>query len=271
MLGTVTGRPHPPLASAAVLTRRSAPDPLHRWYPEVAAGGYSRVDGSVEFYQRIRTLLRPDMRVLDFGAGRGAFVDDPVPFRRDLHRLDQVVAELIGVDVDEAVRENPYLSRAEVIATGERLPLETGSIDLVVSDWVFEHVTDPGWASDELARILRVGGWLCARTPNRFGYIGLAARAMPNRLHAPLLRLFQPGKEGRDTFPTAYRLNSPKALKRHFPERSWEHVVYTMNNEPAYFSSWHAAWAAARLAFRLTPDALGATLYVFLRKLPQER
>lgn len=225
------------------------------------------MDGTVEFYQRIHSLLRPDMKVLDLGAGRGAFLDDPVLYRRQLRQLKDHVDEVIGFDVDTSVLENPCLTRAEVIVPGEPLPLGNGSVDLVISDFVFEHVTDPSWAANEIERVLRPGGWLCARTPNRWGYIGVGARLVPNQLHAPLLRLFQPGKQERDTFPTAYRLNSPKDLKRHFSERTFEHIVYTMNNEPAYFANWNSLWALVRLAFRATPESFGATMYVFLRRL----
>ncbi len=224
------------------------------------------MDGTVEFYQRVHALLSPEAKVLDFGAGRGAFLDDPVLFRRNLRRLKDSAAEVIGIDVDESVLENPCLTRAEVIPPGTRLPLPEKSIDLVVADFVFEHITDPTWASHELSRVLRPGGWLCARTPNRWGYIGVGARVLPNRWHTPLLRMFQPGKQERDTFPTAYRLNSPAALRKYFPKTDFEHFIYTMNNEPAYFSNWHAVWALVRLLFRLTPEALGATMYVFLRK-----
>ena len=40
-------------------------------FPESYAGGFSRVDGTVQFYMRVRALLRPDDTVLDLGAGRG--------------------------------------------------------------------------------------------------------------------------------------------------------------------------------------------------------
>ncbi|WP_333689108.1 hypothetical protein [Methylococcus capsulatus] len=58
---------------------------LAAWFPEVGAGGYTALDGTVEFYGRVQALLRPDMTVLDFGAGRGAGLrDDPVGFRKSL-------------------------------------------------------------------------------------------------------------------------------------------------------------------------------------------
>ena len=40
-------------------------------YPEVAAGGFTRHDGFVDFYVRVGALLTGESRVLDFGAGRG--------------------------------------------------------------------------------------------------------------------------------------------------------------------------------------------------------
>ena len=55
-------------------------DIVSRFYPENRAGGFSRCDGTVQFYQRVRALLRPNYVVLDFGAGRGAaYYQDPSP------------------------------------------------------------------------------------------------------------------------------------------------------------------------------------------------
>ena len=131
------------------------PDPLTRFYPESAAGGFSRNDGTVAFYQRVQALLRPDSVVIDFGAGRGQFLEDPVPMRRDLQLLRARAAEVIGLDLDPAVLENPALTSAHIIESGSPLPVADESADLVVSDWTFEHVTDPFWLGDELYRVLR--------------------------------------------------------------------------------------------------------------------
>jgi SAM-dependent methyltransferase len=247
--------------------KRSSPiDPRAELYPEVAAGGFTHMDGTVEFYQRINALLAPEMTVLDFGAGRGQFIEDEVVCRRGLHRIRGKVASVIGLDVDDVVLNNPGLDRANLIVAGHSLPLEDCSIDLIVSDWTFEHVGNPTWAAGELDRVLRPGGWICARTPNRWGYIGMGARLVPNRLHTAVLRRLQPQKEAKDTFPTAYRMNTMRELSRLFPSARYQNCTYTMNNEPAYFGSSMTAWRLARSAFRLTPTRFSAVLYVFLRK-----
>jgi SAM-dependent methyltransferase len=237
-----------------------------RLYPEIGAAGFSRVDGTVEFYQRVNALLAPDMTVLDFGAGRGAWADDPVEYRRALRDLRGKAARVIGADVDPVVRDNPLVDETAVIGDGMPLPWSDESFDLVVSDFTFEHVRDPEWAAHELSRVLRPGGWICARTPNRWGYIGVAARLVPNRLHVAALRRLQPHKQDVDTFPTAYRLNSLKQIERLFPDEAFDNCSYTMDNEPAYSGNSVPAWRAMKLVFRVTPERLRSMLYVFLRK-----
>jgi SAM-dependent methyltransferase len=55
-----------------------------------------------------------------------------------------------------------------VLADGRRLPLLTGSADLVVSSNVLEHVAEPFAVIDEMARVLRDGGHLWLSFTNWF-------------------------------------------------------------------------------------------------------
>ncbi len=236
-------------------------------YPECAAGGFSRADGAVQFYTRVNALLHADMTVLDFGAGRGRFAfEETSPYRRSLRLLQGKVAEVIGADIDPVVAANPHVDRALVLTPGAALPLADHSVDLIVADATFEHVAEPAPIAGEFARILRPGGWICARTPNRLGYIGLGGRLVPNRWHAAVLKRLQPTRQARDIFPTHYKLNSFAALRRHFPASQFADHSYSWNNEPAYAGHSRLAWRAMQLAFRLTPEAFGATLMVFLQK-----
>jgi SAM-dependent methyltransferase len=238
-----------------------------RFYPEIGAGGYSRVDGSIELYTRIRALLGPDMQVLDFGAGRGwAVVDDPNVFRRRLANLRGACAKVVGVDIDPAVRENPGLDEAVVIEPGSPLPFPDNTFDQVVSDHVFEHLDDPAAVAAELDRVLRPGGWICARTPNRNGYIAWGARLVPNGLHSRVLRRLQPGRQSVDVFPTRYRLNTPAALRQHFSTDRYRHCTYGFNAEPAYAGGGRLLWVLLWAWSRIAPAPLCATWFVFMQK-----
>jgi hypothetical protein len=54
-----------------------------QFYPEIGAGGFTRIDGTVAFYQRVNALLKKEAVLLDYGAGRGAWhMEDACEYRR---------------------------------------------------------------------------------------------------------------------------------------------------------------------------------------------
>lgn len=235
-------------------------------YPEVVAGGFSRVDGTVHFYQRINALVGRNSVVLDIGAGRGrTHVDDINTYRASLSNFRGKVSKIIGLDVDPVVLTNESLDEAHVIVDS-LFPLPDACADVAFSDYTFEHVADPASFASEARRVVKPGGWLCARTPNKYGYISVAARAIPERFHQAVLKRAQPTRKSEDVFPTAYLLNTPSALKRHFDPRYWEHYVYTHDAEPAYFGSSLLLWKLANAVSSVVPRHFAPTLMIFLRR-----
>lgn len=244
------------------------PDPtLERLYPEAAAGGFSRMDGQIEFYTRVNALVDQSSRVLDFGAGRGLWAVEPMPeMSRRLRRLKGRVAEVVGTDVDAAVATNETLDESHVVPIGAPLPFDDASFDVVIADYVLEHV-DAGDAQDvvdEVMRVLKPGGWFAARTPNKWGTTGLGARMIPNKLHVTLLKRLQPDRKAEDVFPVRYEMNTRKDLRRLLGKHSV--YVYGHTSEPAYFGKSVIAWRLAATLARLTPPGLAPTLMIFVQK-----
>jgi SAM-dependent methyltransferase len=239
-----------------------------RFYPELAASGFSHVDGSVTFYSQVAALLQPQHRVLDFGAGRGELIaDDPVPYRRWLTNPQGRCAHVEGSDVDPMVLENPYLDGAKVTTIGEALPYADASFDLVLSRYVFEHIDTPEQTAAELLRVTRPGGWICAITPNAWGYIALFSRLVPNRLHVAALRFVQPHRKAEDVFPTRYGMNSARTLRRLFGDQA-DVFLFRISAEPAYhFNRW-LLFFGFKLLHKLLPAVNQTTLCVFIRKRP---
>ena len=244
-------------------------DLLRKVYPELGAGGFTSVDGSIEFYGRVQALLRDDMTVLDFGAGRGTwYEDDRCAARKDTRLIKGHVATVIGCDVDSAVLENRSVDRAMVVRLDEPLPVESSSIDLIVSDYVFEHVTDVDWFAAEIDRLLKPGGWICARTPSRFCYVALFARLVSNRRHATVLKRVQPSRKEVDVFPTAYRLNTRKMLSRSFPPPKYRNCSYFYSAEPSYHFGNIILFRILQFVHWATPKWFTGNLFVFLQKVP---
>ena len=233
-------------------------------YPEVAAGGFSRMDGGIDFYTRVNSLLSPEMTVVDLGAGRGVFTTRERSYIQDLMMLRGKVARVIGLDIDPVVMENESVDEAHVLAVGGPFPLEDNSVDLIVSDFTFEHLDDPDFTAGEMDRVLKPGGWICARTPNKYGYIALGATLVPNSLHVKVLKRAMPDRDAQDVFPTRYRLNTPARVRATFP--GYEVISYTHEPEPSYFGNSTMLWRAALVAGRLTPNSLGAMRMFFLHK-----
>ena len=240
---------------------------LARVYPEIAAGGFSRCDGTVGFYARVNALLAPGMTVLDYGAGRGQQLQETeAPFRTGLASLQGKVAKLVGVDIDPAVLDNPFMDEKQVIELGAPLPFADDSFDMVLADWVLEHVDNPGQFSAEVARVLKPGGWFCARTPNRWGMTGIGANIIPNSLHTRLLGSLQQEREEVDVFPTAYKLNTKRRLKRHFRGHDWDDYSFIANGDPPYVQRSVAAMRLVKLAWRLLPASFHTVFNIFMRK-----
>lgn len=235
-------------------------------FPETAAGGFTSVDGTIEFYTRVNALIDEDMVVLDFGAGRGSWTDDNVAYRRELRNFKGKVKKVAGVDIDPAVSCNPSLDEAVVIKPEEALPFPDHTFDLIISDYTFEHIDEPFQMARELDRVLKPGGWLCARTPNRFGYIALGAILTPNRLHGAILRLAQPSRQEIDIHPTRYKLNTFGKLKKLFPDDKYDRYVYTWEPEPAYMGNSEIIWRTTLLLQRFLPKKLRPVLMIFMQK-----
>lgn len=213
---------------------------LYRSFPEMGAGGFTSRDGTIEFYTRVNALLSPQEVVLVFGAGRGvALSEGRSAYKRRLMRLQEA---------------------------DEPLPFADESFNLIVSDFVFEHIADPASVSTELRRILKPGGWICARTPNKYCLVSLATRLIRNSWHASLLRWVQPERKATDVFPTAFQLNSLREIRKWFPSEVFENYTYRYEAEPSYFFNSRLVFALMLQINHLSPPVLKSNLFVFLRK-----
>jgi SAM-dependent methyltransferase len=238
-----------------------------RFFPESNVGGFSYADAGVALFSQIDAILRPTDRVLDFGAGRGEYIlDDVIEYRRRLFNLRGRCAHVEGCDVDEAVLTNPFLDHAAAIEAGSPLPYPDDSFDVIYARSVFEHIQEPELVAHELVRIVKPGGLIAALTPNRFGYVAVAATLVPNRLHVRALSYIQPRRKSVDIFPTVYRLNTPKALKRAFGSRVDIHTVY-LSGEPAYHFGNPILYRIAKWLHKHLPDRLQPLLIVYIHKL----
>jgi len=232
-------------------------------------GGYSQNDGTVDFYGRINFILKPEFKVLDLGAGRAAwYEDDKNLYRKSVRLMKGKVAEVIAADVDPIVAENRAADRTVLIENGT-VPLSDHSVDLIIADYVLEHIDDAALFTSEVDRLLKSGGYFCARTPHKYSYVALGSRIVSNGQHSSVLGQLQPERKEVDVFPTRYKMNTLSQIAQLFPD--YEDASFLYRTEPSYFFGSKPLHTLLSLSHRFMPAPLCGNLFIFLRKQPDPR
>lgn len=138
-------------------TRRRSADGLGRSIALLRAFRVEQTDPA-----RFYGLLAEDSvdLVASFGSLAGRVVVDvgagPVQFAEAFSRRG---AHYVAVDEDPGALTRSAAPRtAALVASGERLPLRDGSVDVAFASNVLEHVRSPTALGDELVRVTRPGG-----------------------------------------------------------------------------------------------------------------
>ena len=146
--------------------------------------------------ERILRSITKDDVLLDLGAGAGIV--------KQMNFKD-LAAKVCGIDLDTRVKDNPYLDEAHV-SDAREIPYADSTFDVVFADNVMEHLDAPSDVLSEIYRVLKPGGILLFKTPNKFHYMPIISRLTPLGFHRWFNRLRR--RKEIDTFPTRYLLNS---------------------------------------------------------------
>jgi SAM-dependent methyltransferase len=219
-------------------------------------------DGTTEFHAICANSVPPAPKILEVGAGptnaTSAFLAS--------------LGELHGIDVSDEVFGNQHLSSSALIE-GDRFPLPDAAFDLVVSNYVVEHVANPRAHLAEIERVLKPGGAYVFRTPNLVHYVAMVSRLTPHRFHRfAANRLRALGPDEHEPWPTVYAMNLPAAVRRYARDAGL--VVERLDlveKEPSYGMYARPLFLAFMTYERLVNAfdwlaALRANMFVVLRK-----
>lgn len=174
------------------------------WGPrQRLASGYFAADDHYEAL--VAKLITPGCDWCDVGCGRDIFPQHP-----DLAReLSARAGFLYGIDPDDNVLENPFVKERfhGIVEDCDT----TRVFDVLTMRMVAEHIVDPDRALGRVARLLKPGGRLVVYTPYKWSPMSIVADVVPFRFHHALKRLIWDA-QARDTFPTAYKLNTRRDL-----------------------------------------------------------
>lgn len=169
--------------------------------------------------------------LLDLGAGAGIVPE--MNFKDHAERV-------CGVDPDPRVVDNPYLHEGRE-GVGESIPYEDESFDVVICDNVLEHLDRPTEVFAEVRRVLKPGGRFVAKTPNFWHYVAIGATVTPHWFHQRFNAAR--GRMEVDTFPTRYRANTKRDLRKLANATGLELVhCDRIEGRPEYLRRWWPAY-----------------------------
>ena len=231
---------------------------------EVFLGNFTPNDGTIDFYLRVSSLINSESVVLDLGAGRAAwYEDDNCNTRKTIRNLMNKSKELIAADIDEAVLKNKA-SHHQVLLDENFHNSYNNYFDIIVCDYVLEHVEDKSQFYEMINSKLKPGGWFCSRTPHKYNYISIASRLSANKNHLSILRYLQPSRKIIDVFPTFYKLNTLSELRTKFNNYNCRSFIY--RTEPSYYFNSKFIYTLQHVMHRFMPLTLCGNIFSFLQK-----
>ncbi len=215
------------------------------WVP--ATGAYLRL---------VRSHLRPGMRLLDLGCGRGGVLeqlrdDGPIAF---------------GADADfRSLAEHRIRHMPRVMAFGEALPFGDRSFGMVISSWAVEHFAQPDAVFAEIARVLEPGGFFIFVTPNLLNPLVQLSRLL-RPVQGKLVRMLYARGET-DTFPTYYRANTPARIAALAVGANLQVEELKLIHDPTYLAFSDLLFRFGSVVSRLLPRSAAIHMVGACRRL----
>lgn len=145
---------------------------------------------------------------LELGCGHHVFGEWMV---REQGEVLARASSVVGLDYEfDSVRKHKSIHK-KAVGDVYRLPLKSGSFDLVTANMVMEHIQNPAVAFGEIHRTLSHSGIFIFHTPNARHYQFRLAAAVPQWLKNKIVRWLE-GRRESDVFPTFYKVNTKDTI-----------------------------------------------------------
>lgn len=211
---------------------------MERYLPTAKGHTYRQYPPAVAAH-----IAEPGIRhVVDVGGGKTCAYAEFTP--------EGWGGRIIAFDISPEELVHNHSVHARLVADVTRgLPMAPGSVDMITSRSVVEHLANIETFVRGAAEALRPGGYFIHWVPNKFAPFAMVNAVLPNALAKPLLHYLDPQTKGICGFPVVYDRCYPTAMEKLFRANGFE----VLEVRPSYFQSRYYAF--------FVPFFLISTLY----------
>lgn len=162
---------------------------LYKLYPEFKTGGYF-------FRKYLKNYIHSNATILDAGCGDNGMISE----------FKSLSGLIIGIDINENLLNKNNIVDKKIIGNLEQIPLDNNSVDIIVSEFVLEHLQNPITVFKEISRVLKPKGVFIFITPNVLNPIMTLSKILPYSWHKLLRKILLKKRE--EAHPTYYKANT---------------------------------------------------------------
>ncbi|MEW6200801.1 MAG: class I SAM-dependent methyltransferase [bacterium] len=211
------------------------------------------------FREMFNEVFSPGAVVLDAGCGR----ESAVP-------VVEGAETRAGVDISRSFLESNKDVHFKIVADLEKLPFKDSVFDIVISQYVVEHLKDPEKVMVEFGRVTKDRSHILILTTNALNYIALAARLIPYPLQRFIKRRFLKIPDD-EIYPVYYRCNTIFRLNRMMKRAGFSGGKAVFVGGPFYFSFSLLLFRAAMFFERITDGRLRFLKFYFVVRYNREK
>lgn len=195
-------------------------------YPNFLQHLYRKTKTVHDYYdEEVASLISEKTVLLDAGCGEKGIMNK----YKGKNRLS------VGIDLSlEALKKNDSLDYL-LMSGVEKLPFKDEIFDIVICQWVGEHLKEPKLVYKEFARVLKRNGHLIIVTNSVYNPIMFVSAVLPAKTRDKLKEKVFPSEIKEDTFPTYYKCNSKKAFEKVLSDLGFSNVFCGYSGDISIF------------------------------------
>ncbi|UCE39432.1 MAG: class I SAM-dependent methyltransferase [Thermoplasmata archaeon] len=193
-------------------------------------------------------VLSFDEAVKENGHSFDIFMDGGCGREKFLERYSNQFRFCIGIDTDLRECNKSHNNIQYIKGDLEGIPLKDASVDVILTNFVLEHIRRPKRFFMEASRVMKKEGILIIWTPNAKSPAGLMIHLLP----ISFIKNFKKNFIGHESYPTYYLSNSPLKLDAMLKESGLQKAKLEMKDGVFYFSEFKVVRLLHSVLIKLT-------------------